>query len=90
MTRLPNYYKNRVTGYPLAYESLCKTYLKIKKPLTLNQATESLENTSGLSFSTGTRTEDILKTLEGWKLITKFIPVGQKEAQFVPLEWRVQ
>lgn len=86
MGRSLNSYKNRPSGYSLAYVALCKTYNRMKKPLTLVQAEESFESTPGLSFSPGTRTEDVIKTLLEWKVIAKFTPVGHKESQIVPLE----
>ena len=88
MGRLPNYYKQRSSGYVLAYEALCKSYLKIKKPLSISQAEKSFECTPCLIFNSGTRTEDVLKTLLEWKVIVKFLPKGQKEEQIVPLEMR--
>jgi len=73
------------SSYTVAYRAVCTLYQETGRPLTKDEVQSRLESTPGMVFIPGTTIENVLDTMEHWRLIKRTYK-GKSRERITPLE----
>ena len=81
-------YKPRVSSYARAHQVIVESYRENgNKPLDYVVIERKIKCTPGLMFADGVSIEDVLETLQVWRLLARIKPVDSAREVYVPLSW---